>query len=377
MNCRDVRNKLPDYLTDQCSTEEKLDISKHISICSECMRKLEQLEEPVLPMFKNEASLKPLDTGKLLSKARKALILKVTTTTMLCIFSLISIFFVIVPGILKAVRYPKINDITRSLVDITQFTSPTLVGGYGNTIASFGDYSFKLSAYTYQMTGTKQKGSGEVESKFNMFTGTYQSTVSPNVQFIHPSTSVSQEVLDRQSSAVAKRNLIKNGNNTVATVDISLKTLLSLDQLVAALKDLDVRVQWMAVECGGESFKPKNMSNDLNQYIQWGIPGQLFLQNRMGPPDFDYTSPSKYEKAVIEELKWLEENKHYLASDKSLLKFQGFDNSVGNKAKYIIDNGIKIYGLRITGPSTELSKLGDKLDIRMEEVKDVDFYYWK
>lgn len=64
-------------------------------------------------------------------------------------------------------------------------------------------------------------------------------------------------------------------------------------------------------------------------------------------------------------------------ADKSLLKFQGFDNSVGNKAKYIIDNGLKIYGLRVTGPSTELIKLDNKLEIRMEEIMDLDFYYWK
>ena len=373
MNCSDVKNKLPDYLEDKCSSEEKLEISEHISTCPHCMKALEELDEPIL----NNANYhKSLDTGKLLSRARKVLILKVTTTTVLSIIMLISIFFVIIPGILKAVRYPKIPDITRSLADITQFTSPSPVGGYGNSLASFGDYNFNITVYTYEMTGTKQKGPGEVERKFNMITGTFESPVQPLTQFIHPNVTVSDELLEKRTSSIAKKNLIKNGDATVAVVDISLKSVLGLEEVVTSLKDLDVKVIWMAVECGSEGFKPKNMSNGQNQYVQWGIPGQLFNPTRMSSAEIDYSSPVKYEKTVIEELNWLEENKHYIATDKSLLKFQGFDNTVGNKAKYIIDNGLKVYGLRITGPSTELSKLSDKLHIRMEEVMDIDFYNW-
>jgi hypothetical protein len=374
MNCSDVKSKLPYYLSEQCSSEEKLEISKHISTCPDCMKALEELDEPILNIIDHHKSL---DTRKLLSKARKALILKVATTTMLSMVILTSTFFVVIPGILKAVNSPKLPNITRSLADITQFTSPSLVGGYGNSWPSIGDYSFNITACTYEMTGTKQKGSSEVKSNFNMLTGTYQSPVQPFVQFIHPDVMVSDELLEKRTSATVKKNLIKNGDSTVAVVDISLKSVLSLEEVVASLKDLDVKVIWMAVECGSEGLKPKNMSSGQNQYVQWGIPGKLFNPTNMTPAKLDYSSPTKYKKAVIEELKWLEENKKYIAADKFLLKYQAFDNSVGSNAKYIVDNGLKVYGLRITGPSTELIKLGDKLEIRMEQVMDIDFYYWK
>lgn len=374
MNCSDAKNKLADYLEDRCSSEEKLELSKHISTCPHCMKALDELEEPILY---SKTSHIALDTGKLLNKARKDLIFKVATTTILSIVILISVFLVIIPGILKAVRFSKLPVLTRSLADITQFTSPSKVGGHGNSFPSFGEYSFDIKAYTYDITGTKQKGNREVTSKFNMLTGTYQSPVQPFVQFIHPKVTVSDELSVNRTSAIAKRTLIKNGNATVAVVDISLKSVLSLEEVVTSLKGLDVDVIWMAVECGNEGFKPKNMSNGLNQYVQWGIPGRLFNTDRIGHAEFDYTSPAQYEKEVIEELKWLEKNKRYISADKSLLKFQGFNNTVGNNAKYIIDNGIKIYGLRITGPSSELSKLDTALDIRREEVVDVDFYYWK
>jgi hypothetical protein len=374
MNCRDVKNKLPYYLSEQCSSEEKFEISKHISTCPHCMEDLEDLEEPVL---RNTSPMKSLDTRKLLGKARKTLILRVAITTILSIIILISTFFVVIPGVLKAMISPKIPTITRSLADITQFTSPSSVEGYGNSLASLGDYSFNITAVTDEITGTKHKNSKEMNRSFNMLTGTFQSPVKPFVQFIHPDVSVSDELLESRTSATANKNLNKNGDATVAVVDISLKSVLSLEEVVTSLEGLDVEVIWMAVECGSEGFKPKNMSSGENQYVQWGIPGQFFVPTKMAPTEFDYSSPPQYEKAVIEELKWLENNKKYIAADKSLLKLHGFDNRVGNKAKYIIDNGLKVYGLRITGPSTELSKLGDKLKIRMEEVIDIDFYYWK
>jgi len=119
------------------------------------------------------------------------------------------------------------------------------------------------------------------------------------------------------------------------------------------------------------------MSSGQNQYVQWGIPTKLFNPTKVDPVELDYSNPSQFEKAVLEELKWLEDNKHYIAADKSMLKFQGYDNSVGDNAEYIIHHGLKIYGLRITGPSSELSKLDSFFDIRMENVIDIDFYYWK
>lgn len=373
MDCRDVKNKLPYYLSGQCSPEEKLEISKHLSNCTDCMKELEQLEKPI---FDNMDYPKSLDTGRLLSRARNALIVKVASTTILSIIIFISIIFTVIPGILKIIRYPQVPDITRALVDITQFTSPSPVGGYGNSLASFGKYSFNVRAYTYDIAGTKQKGSGEVERKFNMITGTFQSPVQLFTQFSYPDVAVSDELLKSRTPDNAKKILIKNGTATVAVADISLKSLLSLEEVTASLKGLDVKVVWMAVECGNEGFKPKNMSSGDNQYVQWGVPGKLFSPDSMGSAGLDYKNPLQYEKAVINELKWLDNNKHYISADNSLMRFQGFDNSVSNNAKYIINNGLKVYGLRITGPSTELAKLDKAFDIRMEEVKDIDFYYW-
>ncbi|MDP4090158.1 MAG: anti sigma factor C-terminal domain-containing protein [Bacillota bacterium] len=373
MNCSDIKNKLPQYLAGECSMEDKLEISKHISTCPDCRQALEELEEPI---FNNSGSHKLQDTGRMLNKARKALILKVITTILASLIILVGIFCAAIPGILRSVRYPAVPDITRSLVDITQFTSPSQVGGYGNTLASFGEYSFNVSAYTCDVTGIKIKNSAEVTRSFDMVTGTYQSPAPHLSQFVHPDVKVSDEFLSERTSAAANKILTRNGDTTVAAVDISLKSVLNLEETAAVLKGLDLKVVWMAVECGGEGTRPTNMSSGQNQYIQWGVPGKLYSPNNPNTIEFSNSNVSDYSKSIIEELKWLDAHKKYISADKSLLKFQRLDNSVGSRAKYIIDNGLKVYGLRITGPSSELCKLQDILDIRLEEVKDIDFYYW-
>lgn len=371
MNCNDVKSKLPEYLADQCTSKEKLEISEHISTCPSCMKAFEELEEPILLKSDYPQSL---DTRKLLNKARKNLILKVVTTTIISIMIFISIFLALIPGVLKVIRYPNIPNITRALIDITQFTFPAQVEGYGNSLALFGGYSFKISTYTSEVVGTKKKNSNSVDKNFNMLSGTFESPAPYLSQFIHPNVIVSEEFLKERTSDIAKKMLTKSGENTVAAVNLSLKSSLSLKEVADSIKDLNIKVIWMAVECGSEGEKPKNMTVSQNQYIQWGIPGKLFATDSI---EFNYANVSEYEKNMIEEIRWLDKNKKYIVADKSLMKFQNFDNSVGNRAKYILDNGFKIYGLELTGPSSELSKLDSRFAIRIEEVKDIDFYYWK
>jgi hypothetical protein len=372
MNCNDVKENIQRYLDDECNSEEKHEISTHISNCPNCMKLLDELESQI---FQNKDYSNSINTKKVLNKARKTLIFKVISTTIISIIIFISMFFVVIPGVFKFVYYPKISDITRTLSDITQFTSPYTVVGFGNKHAGFGKYSFDIETYTKEIIGAKNKSSTTISRNFNMISGTYESPVTPFVQFIHPNIQLSNTLSQRLSPTKAVNTLKKNSDTTVALVDISLNSVTSLENLLESLKDLDLKIVWMAVECGNEEFKVSNMSSGQNQYVQWGIPGSLFTNETLFSEELNYKNP-EYEKRVLEELKWLDENKKYISANKSLMKYQNFDNRVLDNAKYILDNGIKIYGIRVTGPSSELIKINDKLDVRTEEVIDMDFYNW-
>lgn len=84
----------------------------------------------------------------------------------------------------------------------------------------------------------------------------------------------------------------------------------------------------------------------------------------------------EYSENIIEEMNWLNNNKKYVKNDKELMKDNSINNGVGSKAAYVIKNGLIIYGLQLTGPTKELLKLQDSLDIRYENVTDVDFWFW-
>ena len=170
--------------------------------------------------------------------------------------------------------------------------------------------------------------------------------------------------------------LTKNADTTVSTVDFSLNRIINLSDVESIISKYDIELLWMAVEAGIEDTKPKNMSFGNQQVLQWGIPGKLSK-----PGNFDFAqlksdNIKKFEETVIDELKWLDENKSVLKPDSGLLKNNGIDNSVRGQAQYIIKNGIKIYGLRITGPSNELIKLTQALDIRTMSVVDMAFWNW-
>ncbi|MBC8062128.1 MAG: anti sigma factor C-terminal domain-containing protein [Clostridiaceae bacterium] len=149
---------------------------------------------------------------------------------------------------------------------------------------------------------------------------------------------------------------------------------MSLKNMSDLLKQYDINILWMAVECGEEKTKPKDISG-LNQYILWGIPGKPFIKNSIDSSlaKGDY---EQYENQIMNELKWLNENKNIIIPDKDLLKQNGIDNSVNTKADYVLKNGIKIYGVQITGPTKELLKLQKENFIRFEEVKDIGFWFW-
>ena len=132
----------------------------------------------------------------------------------------------------------------------------------------------------------------------------------------------------------------------------------------------------MAVESGIENTVPKNMTYKNQQVLQWGIPGKLSKPGAFEFAVFDANNVDQFEKAALEEMKWLDNNKKLIKPNAGLLRYNAIDNSIGGKALYLLNNGIKIYGLRVTGPSSELLKLTSQLAPRTMTVIDMDFWNW-
>lgn len=367
MNCKEVRDKLEKYVNGKTTINDREKISEHLSTCQECMNEMVKLEEK---------SVSPEKMNVIFNKASKRLRWKVISTVISTILiGFLSVYFII-PGVLKAIRSFQISTYTSALADIVQFTQPVTVGGYGNSFPSGKPYTMEFRVYSHTRTGLKAKNMAEEEVSMNVITGIVYSPEDIGVQFIHPLINPEEAYTNEYSRETARRILDNNGEDTVATIDISLNKIISLEKLGELLREYDVDVLWMAIESGAEETKPKNMTIGQQQVLQWGIPGKLFERDGKGA-EFKPGSEKEYEEKVIKEMEWLNKNKNIFKPQRALFKYNGIDNSVGNRAEYVLKNGINIYGIRITGPTKELLRLQDSFDIRFEEVVDVEFWNWR
>ncbi|ERI95431.1 hypothetical protein HMPREF1982_00174 [Clostridiales bacterium oral taxon 876 str. F0540] len=375
MKCSEVKEKLSEYISGKCNKEEIAEISKHLSGCSECMKEMTALDETNLK--NNVLVSSDREAEKALNKARKKLIAKISIRTTGVILAAACILLLVVPGLLNIARMFNLSKYSRALVDLTQFSQPVNVGGYGNSFKGLQLYTTTLSAFTYEEIGTKKKPNSDVQAKLNLITGNmiYKEFKGPS--FIHPSILPESHFIEETSPDKARKILAKNGDNTVAKINISLNKIIGLQDIEKLLKNNDVKITWMAVECGEEGLKPKNMSMSQNQYIQWGVPGILFIREPdMHSVELNKNDIENYSEKVLEEMKWLDSNKKFIKNDADLMKNNSINNGIETKASYVVKNGLKIYGLQITGPTQELLKLQSSLDIRFETVTDVDFWFW-
>jgi len=180
------------------------------------------------------------------------------------------------------------------------------------------------------------------------------------------------------NTEIAKEILKKNGDDTVATVSLSFNELISYEESVELLNKYHMKITRMNIESGSEKRKIKNMGNGANQHFSFGIPGQMLNVNKsiFEVIQLNEENSEEYKKSFLEELEFLNENKYLLESG-DMRKRGGYENDpVADDAKYILDNGIKVYGLKVTGPSDEIYKFIEDINPRFANVEKVDFWYW-
>lgn len=261
-------------------------------------------------------------------------------------------------------------------MDIVQFSQPNKVTLWGNSASEGFSFSVPLHGGVSPIVGRGYRKQKRYEAKMSVITGKITPPLFLGANFVHPSLFIGEDFGRNGSVEAQTERLRKNADITVATVDYSLNRIIRLEDVESIINVYDVEVFWMAIEAGIEDVEPKNMSFDSQQVLQWGIPGKLSK-----PGEFDFAqlksgNVKEFEEAVIDEMKWLESNKNIIKPDSELLKNHGIDNSVKGQAQYVIDNGINIYGLRITGSSNELLRLTPELDARTMSVVDMDFWNW-
>ncbi len=366
MKCEEVRGKLPEYLARVLDENTDVQLRDHLKTCEECGREMKELN--------NGVALEPGESGnadveKIMKKTKRKFNLAIFR--IVAIIAGVALLISVIP---RLISLPEPPNASRALMDSVQFSQPDKVNMWGDSM-EFG-LSIPLKIGARPVVGRNFGEQMEFTGRMSLLTGKVTVPVFVGASFVHPGQFAGADFGRQRSPEVQAAILSKNADTTVATVDYSLKQLTGLEEVEILLGKYDVEICWMAVEAGIEGVKPENMSFESQQVLQWGIPGKLSKPGKFDYAVFEKGTGKEYEKAVLEELKWLDENKNLLRADPELLKNNGIDNSVNGKAAYILENGIKIYGLRVTGPSSAILKLTQELDVRIMKVVDMDFWNW-
>jgi hypothetical protein len=372
MRCEDAREILPEYLAGTLDDHTRTEIDKHLKTCAACSAELKEISSDVTL---NIPKASQADEKRIIRKTKVKFNLAIVRTVAVIagILLLISAVPTFLWGIQSVFGQSKAS---RALMDVVQFSQPDKVNMWGNSAAQGFSFTMPLKIGARPVIGRNYGVQLEFTAQMSVITGKVTVPTFIGASFVHPDLFKDANLGRDRDVSTQSQILGKNADTTVATVDYSLNKVIGLSDVENLLGKYDAEVCWMAVEAGIEDLEPRNMTFKNQQVLQWGIPGKL---SRPGKFDFAVLkngSGKEFEKSVIEELQWLDKYKNVLKPNASLLKINGIDNSVKGQPRYIINNGIKIYGLRITGPSSELLKLTRDLDIRTMSVIDMDFWNW-
>lgn len=151
---------------------------------------------------------------------------------------------------------------------------------------------------------------------------------------------------------------------TVAEAYLSFDKEYSVKEVKQLFAGKDMELRWYAVYTGNEDIQQA----DNGVYVSpIGFPAQI---------DPDSWSPfngeQTNEKAFLDSLKFLQKHEAVatmVARSKEL--------DLTKRLKYVEQNGIKIYGAVVTGPSTEIMKLQDDSFVRGMKRGEVRLWNWE
>jgi len=364
MKCSEVSAKLPEYLAGTLSEAANEEISAHLTTCPSCRKEEDELSAPLLP----HNSSKHIEEGKhVFKRSLRRIRINMMFRIAAVVVAVLFLYYNLLPYMVGNLRSTEINLGTRALALYTQFSCPYTVAGYGNR--PDGYYS-RLTIYTNKQEGMRRVIGPEITAMMSYITGKMDTPQLPMPNFVHPIVPRAEDDIEDVDNMIT--TLEMNQDNRGATISVSLNELISVGDVARLLNEYEVKVGWMAIEAGVEERKHPNVNRPYNQIYHWGIPGTLWQIHNgwMDVTTLASDNAIEYEDAVFQAMTWLEKNKYRLGKK----DFLGSE-PVGNRAAYVLENGIKIYGLELSGTTTELLKLVQTMNLRRGSVEALSFWW--
>lgn len=381
----DFKKKLKDYTEGNLSDDEK----KSIEIELEKLEDYQEFLDEQLNIDDKNNSNKTCFNHK---KAAKIIKFSKWKARIQNAFTVIGIFilFTIISGIITSIFYtsrdPNRMEIYRDVVQSTiAITEPNVrFGSIGTSTGSF--FTARMTGELKKLVGSDEIRTGEMDINFFLGKTGYPEkkwfqNQNHSLFFSYPKSSKNNDLVKDW------KKLEKLPEGTVAEASISLDKFYETDEILKKFEHRQVTPVWFAVDTGFENtdfidepigfpYIPIWHSDDMTLNIKREKKGILFSkivsESRSSPSVDSYGSGKLRNENFIKTLDFLNKYNKITSKVSSIPKLD-----LQKRIDYINSNGVKIYGMVITGPSKEILKLKQEQWIKGINVGDVQLWNWE
>ena len=398
MNCDEYKQIKARYLKGNVTIEEEQAIESHLETCTACHQTLDEDILHTEPVQKGKLSQQTdysIDEHKQTRILRRA---KYKNRFSLTLF-LLSLFFVLtIAGLLSSSYYFNRGDensrlyrVQKTAATLIDFTfpnvsiqpsilfSPPLPPWYFSS-ASWGQSSVEIKPYfTAQGTYVLQKRLGKesifvgnlninqffnfISRDWNWKDGAYRNYL----DFVYPtpnSTGIDPSVQVSSPSEKVWKALTILPEGTVAEMAVSFDTTYSIDDLKEVFRNYDLDICWYAVYTGVEDSGDFPYEKGYSLSAFGGVWGFSSIRQN------DDLNGQKY---FLDNMQFLAENQ---ATAEKFYRGNHADLQLDKRNDYVQKNGIKVYGVVVTGPTKELLKLRELPAIHHPALGEVALWNW-
>ncbi|PEI93466.1 sigma-M negative effector [Bacillus pseudomycoides] len=190
-----------------------------------------------------------------------------------------------------------------------------------------------------------------------------------NLFFVHPKTKQIEHF--QEESKKVWETLQKVPDGTVAELAISFDkpyTLQELEPLLYSVfeaQEMPPTPVWYALDTGLEAASDDHPR--LSSFEVFGFPKDLHLH------DLETKQLKTTEEQVIEMMRILSQHEETV---QRVAQRSNGELNLQKQYQYVKKNGVKVYGIVITGPSKELVKLQNSPHVRDATLGDIEFWNW-
>ncbi|PEM54651.1 anti-sigma factor [Bacillus wiedmannii] len=268
-------------------------------------------------------------------------------------------------------NFRKVDDIPALALEATM---PNSRSAGGNTkVKPF--FRTETEMNLYKTIGKKEFPIGTVtmSSFLSSVTVTNQSwenrAYSKKLSFVHPK--IKEDASLKESSKKVWDTLGKVHEGTVVEVALSFDKPYALQELESILysafeaQEMPPTPIWYALDTGQERINEDDFILHSGEFIGF--------REHIDLPDSEAEQPKTKEDEVIEMMRILSEYKKTVSE---ATRTREKDLNLDKRYQYVKDNGVKVYGIVITGPSKELLKLQNSPHVRYATLGDIEVWNW-